>query len=36
MNFTGKWIDLENIILGKVTQTQEDILKGIYSVISRY
>ena len=36
MNFTGKWIDLETITLVEVTQTQEDILKGIYSVISKY
>jgi hypothetical protein len=24
MNFAGKWMELENIILSKVTQTQKD------------
>ena len=33
MSFAGKWIELENIILGEVTQTQKDIL-GMYSLIS--
>ena len=28
--FTGKWMELENIILSEVTQTQEDI-HGVYS-----
>jgi hypothetical protein len=25
MNFSGKWIELENIILSEVTQTQKDM-----------
>jgi hypothetical protein len=25
MNFVGKWMELENIILSEVTETQEDI-----------
>jgi hypothetical protein len=25
MNFTGKWIELENIILSEVIQTQRDV-----------
>jgi hypothetical protein len=25
MHFAGKWIELENIILSKVTQTQKDM-----------
>ena len=35
MNFAGKWMQLENIILSKVTQTQRDIY-GMYSLISGY
>ena len=35
MNFTGKWIELENVILREVAQTQKD-RHGIYSVISEY
>lgn len=35
MNFAGKWIDLENVILGEVTQFQNDI-HGIYLLISGY
>ena len=35
MNFAGKWIELENIILNEVTQSQKD-MHGIYSLISRY
>jgi hypothetical protein len=35
MNFAGKWMELENIILSKVTQTQNDI-HGMYSVIGGY
>ena len=31
--FTGKWIDLENIILSKVAQSQKNT-HGIYSLIS--
>jgi hypothetical protein len=33
MNFAGKWIELENIILSEVTRTQKD-MHGIYSLIS--
>ena len=35
MNFVGKWMELENIILSKVTQTQND-MHGIYSLINGY
>jgi hypothetical protein len=35
MNFLGKWIELENIILSEVTQTQKDT-HGMYSLISGY
>jgi hypothetical protein len=35
MNFAGKWMELENIILSEVTQIQNDIY-DIYSVISGY
>ena len=35
MNFAGKWMELENIILSEVLQTPKDI-HGIYSLISRY
>ena len=35
MNFAGKWIVLENIILSAVTQTQKD-MHGMYSLISGY
>jgi hypothetical protein len=35
MNFVGKWMELENIILSEVTQTQKDI-HGIYSLICGY
>jgi hypothetical protein len=35
MNFAGKWMELENIILSKVTHTQKDIC-GLYSLISGY
>jgi hypothetical protein len=34
MTFAGKWIELENIILSDVTQTQKD-MHGMYSLISR-
>jgi hypothetical protein len=27
MNFSGKWRELENIILGEITQTQKDMRK---------
>jgi hypothetical protein len=33
MSFAGKWMELENIILSKVTQTQKD-MHGMYSRIS--
>jgi hypothetical protein len=32
MNFTGKLMEIENIILSEVTQTQKDI-HGMYSLI---
>ena len=35
INFTGKLMELENIILSEVTQTQKD-MHGIFSLISRY
>jgi hypothetical protein len=35
LRFAGKWVELENIILGEVTQTQKDVL-GMYSLISGY
>jgi hypothetical protein len=35
LSFAGKWIELENIILSEVIQTQKDI-HGIYSLISGY
>jgi hypothetical protein len=35
MSFAGKWIEVENIILSEVTQTQND-MHGMYSLISRY
>jgi hypothetical protein len=31
MSFAGKWIELENIILDDITQTQKDI-HGMYSI----
>ena len=34
-NFVGKWMELENIILSEVTQTQKDIY-GLCSLISGY
>jgi hypothetical protein len=33
MNFAGKWMELENIMLSEVTQSQKDI-RGVYSLIS--
>jgi hypothetical protein len=33
MCFSGKWIELENTILSKVTQTQKD-MHGVYSLTS--
>jgi hypothetical protein len=35
LNFAGKWMELENIILGEVTQTQKD-MHSMYSLISGY
>ena len=35
MSFAGKWMELENIMLSEVTQTQKD-LHGMYSLISEY
>jgi hypothetical protein len=33
MSFAGKWMELENIILSEITQTQKD-MNGKYSLIS--
>jgi hypothetical protein len=35
MNFAGKWVELENIILSEVTQTQKEI-HGMCSLINGY
>jgi hypothetical protein len=35
MNFAGKWMDLEAIILSEVTQSEKD-MHGVYSLISGY
>jgi hypothetical protein len=35
LNFAGKYMELENIILSEVTQTQKD-MHGMYSLISGY
>jgi hypothetical protein len=35
MKFLGKWMDVEDIILSEVTQSQKNI-DGIHSLISRY
>jgi hypothetical protein len=35
MNFSDKWMELENIILSEVTQTQKDI-HSVYSLRSGY
>ena len=35
MSFAGNWIELENIILSEVTQTQKN-MNGMYSLISEY
>ena len=32
LTFAGKWMELENLILSEVTQTQED-MHGMYSLI---
>ena len=34
-DFTGKWMELENIILSEVTQPQKNT-HGMYSLISGY
>ena len=35
MKFSGKWMELENIILSEVTQSQKNT-RGICSLISGY
>ena len=35
MKVTGKWMELENIILSEVTQSQKNT-NGIHSLIVRY
>jgi hypothetical protein len=35
INFARKWMELENIILSKVTQSQKD-MHGMYLLISGY
>jgi hypothetical protein len=35
MKFLGQWIELENIILSEVTQSQKDT-HGMYSLLSGY
>ena len=35
MKFLGKWMDLENIILSEVTQSQKNTI-GMHSLISGY
>jgi hypothetical protein len=35
MKFAGKWMELENIILSEVTQSQKN-KHGLYSLISGY
>ena len=35
MKFLGKWMELENIILSELTQTQKD-KHGMHSLISGY
>ena len=35
LSFAGKWMELENIILREVTETQKD-MHGMYSLISGY
>jgi hypothetical protein len=35
MKFLGKWMELNNIILREVTQSQKNI-HGMHSLISRY
>jgi hypothetical protein len=35
MEFAGKWIEVENVPLSEVTQSQKD-MHGMYSLISEY
>ena len=35
LSFAGKWMELENIILTEVTQTQKD-MHSMYSLINEY
>jgi hypothetical protein len=35
MNFVGKWLELENIMISEVSHIQNGI-NGIYSLISGY
>jgi hypothetical protein len=35
MNFAGKWMELENIILSEVIQSQK-LIYGIYSLLKGY
>jgi hypothetical protein len=35
INFAGKWMEPENIILGEVTQSQKNT-HGMYSLLSGY
>ena len=35
MSFASKWIELKNIILNEVTQTQKDML-GMYILVYEY
>jgi hypothetical protein len=35
MKFTGKWVELENVILSEISQSQRNT-HGMYSLISRY
>jgi hypothetical protein len=35
LSFAGKWMELENITLSEVTQTQKG-MHGMYSLISGY
>ena len=35
LSFAGKWMEMENIILSEVTQTQK-VMHGMYSLISGY
>jgi hypothetical protein len=35
LGFACKWMELENIILGDITQTQK-VMHGMYSLISGY